>query len=107
LTWSDPITGDDKNREYAIYIYNKHIEKISKLVPTERLLKYKVTQGWEPLCHFLDVPIPSVPFPWLNDRRSFNIKTLFNNNEEGVLKKTLLHPSRLTEEKIKQVLISR
>ena len=100
------FAGKYKNRDYAIYIYNKHIEKIDKLVPAERLLKYKVTQGWEPLCHFLDVPIPSVPFPWLNDRRSFNIKTLFNNSE-ATLKKSLLHPSRITEEKRKQALTGR
>ncbi|MDT8318392.1 MAG: sulfotransferase [bacterium] len=73
------FTGKYKNKEYAIDTYKKHIERIIRLVSPDRLLKYKVTQGWEPLCHFLDVPIPSIIFPWLNDRHSFNTKTLFNH----------------------------
>ena len=32
-------------------------------VPADRLLVYEVTQGWEPLCAFLGVPVPDEPFP--------------------------------------------
>lgn len=36
--------------------------------PTERLLVLDITagQGWEPLCEFLDHPVPEAPFPWKN-----------------------------------------
>lgn len=27
--------------------------------------------GWEPLCDFLEVPVPSVPVPWVNDSSAF------------------------------------
>jgi hypothetical protein len=41
-------------------------------VPPERLLEFDVRQGWQPLCAFLDRPVPpNVPFPRLNDRRWF------------------------------------
>ena len=35
---------------------------------SDRLLVLEVAQGWEPLCEFLDVPVPSKPFPRLNSR---------------------------------------
>jgi hypothetical protein len=32
---------------------------------------FNVKDGWEPLCKALDKPIPKVPFPRLNDNKSF------------------------------------
>ena len=40
-------------------------------IPPERLLVYNVKEGWEPLCRFLNVPVPEGPFPHLNDREEF------------------------------------
>ena len=37
-------------------------------VPAEKLLAFDVKQWWEPLCAFLGMPIPDVPFPHINDR---------------------------------------
>jgi len=35
-------------------------------------LVYEVSQGWAPLCDFLDVPIPAnEPFPHVNDKAQF------------------------------------
>lgn len=28
----------------------------------------RVRDGWEPLCDFLEVPVPDDPFPYINDR---------------------------------------
>lgn len=39
-------------------------------VPPERLLEWKASDGWEPLCKFLGVPVPSTPFPRVNDTAS-------------------------------------
>ena len=41
---------------------------IKKVVPKDRLLVFEVKQGWKPLCQFLDLPEPTVPFPRANDR---------------------------------------
>jgi hypothetical protein len=30
---------------------------------------FEVKEGWEPLCRFLDAPIPDEPFPHINDRK--------------------------------------
>ncbi|WP_067814862.1 sulfotransferase family protein [Actinomadura kijaniata] len=60
---------DDPDR--AIAAFNRHNDAVRQLVPAERLLEFDVTQGWEPLCHFLDVPVPDRPFPRRNDRKQF------------------------------------
>lgn len=48
-------------------VYDEHYATIRRVTPPERLLEYKLGSGWEPLCKFLDKPIPDVPFPWLNE----------------------------------------
>jgi len=35
---------------------------------------YEVSQGWGPLCAFLDKPVPQEPFPRLNDTASWNAR---------------------------------
>ena len=40
-------------------------------IPVERLLVFSPTDGWEPLCRFLDVPIPAGDFPRSNAREEF------------------------------------
>lgn len=42
------------------------------MVPPERLLDYKMGEGWEPLCEFLEVPVPEgKKFPRTNDTDGF------------------------------------
>jgi hypothetical protein len=48
-----------------------HNERVKQVVPPDRLLVWEVTDGWEPLCAFLDVPVPSQPLPHANDRATF------------------------------------
>lgn len=44
------------------------VDFVRKTVPAERLLEFDVKQGWGPLCEFLGKPVPSIPFPHINDR---------------------------------------
>ena len=39
-----------------------------------RLLIYEPGQGWEPLCHFLDVPEPDTPYPKVNSTEEFQAR---------------------------------
>ncbi|MGP0100621.1 MAG: sulfotransferase family protein [Solirubrobacteraceae bacterium] len=48
-----------------------HNERVKRVVPAERLLVWEVTDGWEPLCEFLEVDVPDGPFPHANDRDTF------------------------------------
>ena len=59
------------DREHALRIFEEHTEEVRRVVPAERLLEFEVTQGWEPLCDFLDRPVPGGSFPRLNDTATF------------------------------------
>ncbi len=37
------------------------------MVPPEKLLVMDLAEGWEPLCKFLDLPVPDQPLPRAND----------------------------------------
>merc|ERR1719238_2430683 len=44
-------------------IYETYNQKMKKLIPPENLLVWKPSDGWEPLCKFLEVEIPIDPIP--------------------------------------------
>ena len=72
IIWEGRFKGKFTDRQQAIRYYLEHIEEVKVTVPAERLLIFDVKEGWEPLCRFLDVPVPKdKPFPRLNDRRYF------------------------------------
>jgi len=49
----------------------RHNEEVKRTIAPERLLVWSVTEGWEPLCEFLELPVPDVPLPHINDRKEF------------------------------------
>ena len=57
--------------EEAKQVYTKWIAHVKAVVPAEQLLVYNAKQGWAPLCDFLGVPVPQVPFPNKNDSVRF------------------------------------
>ncbi len=51
--------------------FTAHCDAVKGAIPASQLLVYQVKQGWEPLCAFLDVPVPDTAFPRTNDRSEF------------------------------------
>ncbi|MCF4007890.1 sulfotransferase family protein [Rheinheimera sp. UJ63] len=51
--------------------FNAHNQRVKALIPKDQLLVYQVKEGWQPLCDFLDVPVPSTDFPRTNNREEF------------------------------------
>jgi len=49
----------------------RHNERVIAGVPSDRLLVWSVSDGWEPLCEFLGLPVPDAPFPRANDAEQF------------------------------------
>lgn len=47
-------------------IYTEHNSRVKASIPRGQLLVYNVKQEWIPLCKFLKVDVPDVPFPRLN-----------------------------------------
>ena len=61
------------------------------MVPPEQLLVWNVKQGWEPLCTFLDKPVPDCPVPRENMKAELIDKYRETDFIQGVIKSTLLN----------------
>jgi hypothetical protein len=48
-----------------------HNDAVREAIPPERLLVWRVTEGWGPLCEFLEVPVPEEQLPHANDAETF------------------------------------
>eukprot|EP01100_Stratorugosa_tubuloviscum_P013907 TRINITY_DN716_c0_g1_i4.p1 TRINITY_DN716_c0_g1~~TRINITY_DN716_c0_g1_i4.p1 ORF type:complete len:237 (+),score=77.33 TRINITY_DN716_c0_g1_i4:161-871(+) len=71
VVWNGTFNGRFEDKEYALSVFNKHIEQVKAKVPKERLLVFSAEMGWEPLCKFLEVEQPTTPFPRVNDTAEF------------------------------------
>lgn len=71
LIWERLFGGRFLDKPYALQVFRDYNEQVKRTVPAEKLLVYEVKQGWGPLCAFLDVPVPQVPFPKVNDTAEF------------------------------------
>ena len=66
------LNGQDVTPEQMVTGMERYNDEVRQTVPADRLLVWSVTEGWEPLCDFLEVPVPEAPFPHLNDSKEFS-----------------------------------
>ncbi len=71
VIWDGVFEGRIEDRAYAIECFEKHNQNVIDTVPPEQLLVYEPGQGWEPLCGFLDKPVPGEPYPKTNSTAEF------------------------------------
>ncbi len=78
IVWNGVFEGRFEDAQRAQQIFDEHTARVRATVPADRLLVFDVREGWGPLCRFLGVPVPNVPFPNVNDRVSMlrQIRTL-------------------------------
>lgn len=55
----------------AIAADERHNQHVIDTAPPERLVSDQPGDGWEPLCHALDLPVPDEPFPHTNTTAQF------------------------------------
>jgi len=67
----DRTFAGDVSREHALEVLAAHEQNVIASVSPTELLVYDVAEGWEPLCAFLDVPVPDEPFPNTNTTSDF------------------------------------
>ncbi len=73
--WDRMFRDRFEDRAFAIDVFNRHNERVRRDIPADRLLVYEISQGWEPLCAFLGLPVPKAkPFPHLNDAAEFRAR---------------------------------
>lgn len=67
--------GSQVYRNNSTDIYTGHNEYIRMVVPKDRLLEHKASEGWRPLCEFLGVLVPrdeqgnEIRYPHVNDTK--------------------------------------
>merc|ERR1712150_39999 len=61
------LPGKDLKRKYI-----EHNRHVMETVPKDRLLVWNLKDGWKPLCDFLNLPIPNVPVPRVNETSDKN-----------------------------------
>jgi hypothetical protein len=63
--------GNWADKDTAIAAFRQRTEDVKAAIPAGQLLIFDVVEGWEPLCAFLGVPVPSTPFPRSNNTEEF------------------------------------
>ena len=64
--------GRFTDKQYTLSVFKRHYDEVKETVPPQQLLVYNVNEGWEPLCSFLEVPLPHLePFPHANTAGDF------------------------------------
>jgi hypothetical protein len=74
MTWDEDVLGPpDSTYDDAAFAASmrRWNERVKSEVPADRLLVWEPREGWEPLCEFLEVPVPGEPLPNTNDTAAF------------------------------------
>ena len=65
------FAGAFTDKEQTLDRYARFYDELRATIPPHRRLEYDVRDGWDPLCTFLNTPVPAVPFPRKNQRADF------------------------------------
>ncbi len=80
---------DDRmhDHDHLIRRFHEHVAEVKASIAPERLLVFEVAEGWEPLCKFLEVPIPDGEFPRINDTEAVKgiLASIMENGFQAVL----------------------
>jgi hypothetical protein len=63
--------GEDTTSEHMAAAMERFNQEVQETIPSDRLLVWSVSEGWDRLCDFLEVPVPEADFPHLNDSKVF------------------------------------
>jgi Sulfotransferase domain len=73
MMWSErgAMAGTEGDPDKMAVKMEEWNQAVIDTVPSERLLVWNPKDGWEPLCEFLDAPVPEFPLPHVNDTENF------------------------------------
>jgi len=74
MTWDEQtgaLSGETYSDAGLAAVMERWNESVKQTVPAERLLVWNPSEGWEPLCEFLEKDVPAEELPRLNDAQSF------------------------------------
>jgi hypothetical protein len=64
------------DKEKTIAAFKEWNRQVLEYIPKEKMLVFNAKEGWEPLCRFLNVPVPQKPYPHSNTTQEFNARKL-------------------------------
>lgn len=64
----EAFEGRVDDRAFMTDWFSRRNQRVIDGLPRERLLVFSPKEGWEPLCSFLDAPVPDSLFPRVNSR---------------------------------------
>ena len=72
-----PGLNEEVLREDSIAAFEEHNQKVLDFAEqneefNKRLLVWRASDGWEPICKSLNLPVPDTPFPHRNRRSEFH-----------------------------------
>ena len=76
--------GHEMDERTAVEVFERHVENVRSTLPADRLLVFRASDGWGPLCEFLGVDAPvEEPYPHLNDTETLRrmMATMMESNE--------------------------
>lgn len=71
VIWDGLFGGRMEDKDHVIDVYLRHNQQVKDEVPPEKLLVFESSQGWQPLCDFLEVPVPDEAYPRVNTTEDF------------------------------------
>lgn len=71
LIWNPIFDNRMDDRDHVIAAFNQHNEQVMADVPEDQLLVFEASQGWGPLCEFLETPVPDTDYPRINTTEQF------------------------------------
>jgi Sulfotransferase domain len=73
---AERFCDDLSNREAMLAAFVRHNEDVRRRVPPAQLLEWSPSEGWEPLCARLGLPVPADPFPVSNTTEEWRARFL-------------------------------
>jgi hypothetical protein len=74
IIWNGVFDGRMEDRAHVLDVFHRHEAAVRAEVPADRLLVFRASDGWEPLCRFLGVPVPTTPYPRTNSTAEFKAR---------------------------------
>jgi len=71
IIWQGIFGGRMDDKDHVIECYERHNQEVIDTVPADKLLVYRPGDGWEPLCGFLQKPMPDTDYPKVNSAEEF------------------------------------
>ncbi|MFT6891303.1 MAG: hypothetical protein ACJASY_003359, partial [Halioglobus sp.] len=63
MDWDGVFDGRFTDRQHAVNVFEENTKEVKRAIHEHRLLVHDAREGWEPLCKFLNKPVPETPYP--------------------------------------------